>query len=155
MNLTGLFLTILALIVANLLLFTLLYAYYRSEKRKLVNVIRAYFEPLGEGKPSQFAEVTGAISQQFASSLLQTMKASTMGSSSVESKHMARAEQALMGDLLTQANPIMGFIAQQFPALVKIAHKNPAAAQLLASFVKQRPASNNSEDEPQYQLDIK
>ena len=95
---------------------------------------RAFIEPQhdSEGKPapSAFAILTGNIADMLARSLVAQAKATFMGVQSGEK----RLENAVEGELalgLAEQNPLVAGVLNSFPAIRKLAKKNPGLVDMV------------------------
>jgi len=125
---------------------------YRQEKIRFLQSIRAYFESPGPERPSEFSQVTAAISQQFAASIVSSLKGSFMGMQSVDSRNVQRLENDLANDMLQMNHPLVATLLDQFPAVKRRIMKNPELLQtpqvqaLISRFTRPaepRPDDNN------------
>lgn len=119
------FLTGLFVFIAGLSVLLILLRVYSREKRRFIATIKLYFEPAGPDQQSQFAQVTEAISKQFASSIVSSAKGSLLGMQSVDARNIQRLQSDITMDLAQQQSPMLGMILKQFPSAAKRLQKNP------------------------------
>lgn len=124
-----------SVLIAALVVLVLLVRAYNHEKRALLETLRLYFEPPDEETPSQFAQLTDAVGQQFSSKLITTLKASFMGMQSVDAKNQARLQGDLVQDLATQKNPMLGALLESFPAIQRRLAKNPSLTPVVEQMI--------------------
>ena len=113
---------ILAVLTLQLAFFLMAGAVIRS----IYANFRAFISPAGENQPSALAQTVSAGADMLARSIIALAKATFMGKQSGQ----VRGEQAVMSDIVqdvaTQANPLLGGLLTQFPALSKTLKRNPA-----------------------------
>lgn len=106
-----------------------------TEKQKILDLAKAYFEPAGPDQPSEFAGFIQVASDILARSITAQLKATFMG---IQSK-AAQAERAIQGDLLqdtvNMANPLLGAVMNSFPSVGKRLRKNPELWPLIEQFL--------------------
>lgn len=100
----------------------------KRAERRILTVLRSYFEPADENTPSQFSQVTDAISKQFASAMMSNLKMTELGVKRGEQRQEQAVNAALMEDVTVMQSPMLGALLQQFPKLSKLAGKNPQLA---------------------------
>ncbi len=123
----------LLVIISNVLM-------YLYVKKRLLNGMRSFFNAPNADTPSQFAETTGAIAQQFSQSMLNGFKATALGVARGEQKQSKAVDAALVKDAIAANNPLIGMLMQSMPQLNKLTNKNPElvamAVQKLAGMSK-------------------
>jgi hypothetical protein len=136
---------LLPLLTGLIALIVLLYIakrYIEHQKNQVIEMLKAFFNPVSPDKPSEFATMVDIISSQFAAKLVQNAKATFMGVQSVANRN----EKAVMGDIatdmLSQASPLAAGLLSSFPALAKRLQKNPELAGLALNFLSKKPGNN-------------
>lgn len=128
------FLMFLSVLLAGLTVLAIAFFILRREKQRLMRTIKLYFEPAGPEQLSQFAQITEAISRQFASAAVASVKGTIMGMNSVDSKNQKKLEADFTMDLVNQQMPLLGAFMAQFPSVAKRIQKNPELLPLVQQF---------------------
>lgn len=103
------------------------------EKRKIIDLAKAYFEPAGPDQPSEFAGFIQLASDTLAQRMVLHFKTSFMGMQSKANQAERALAQDLMTDTVNQANPMLGALMSSFPAVSKRLAKNPELWPLIQS----------------------
>jgi hypothetical protein len=101
----------------------------------------------GPDKPSQFALIIDVIAGAFSQKIMASIKGSTMNGASVATRQANAIQGALITDIASQQNPLMGAALAQFPALRKLITKNPQLLDLAVNLMS-KPAGPSSEKVP-------
>lgn len=148
------------ILLANVTLLSVILIAFLKISR-VYNELRAFVTPPAEGEPSPLATLALGVSDMIASSLMAKIKASLMQNKSAEVRGENAIEGELAIDLATQTNPIVGALLQQFPALRKMAKKNPALVDavvqrfIAGKFGGNTPApSNNNHSNAQVKMTL-
>lgn len=139
------------ILVTTLANIAALYAHYwllaramRHEHEHILDEIAGVFAAPGEGQPSVFACITAQIIDAFAVRVTAQIKTSLMGSASAA----AREGREVLTAMTQDANPMLGGLADAFPALGKILRKRPetlaALSQALSRVGGISPGGNGS-----------
>ena len=126
-------------------LFFMVKRYISRKEQAILCLFKAYFEPQGEGQPSEFSLLTDQIALQFSRHILAGFKTTAMGMVSGEAKQHAAVQGAITQDVISLQNPLIGAALSQFPALRKLLDKNPQLAPLAANFLKGGNNRDNNE----------
>jgi hypothetical protein len=131
----ALFLLVFSLLAAQIILFYYVYV-------KVKRVIRAYFTTDGV-TGSHFALAVSSVADVFVSRAMASIKGTNMQTASVSARAVKTVEQAVMQDVITAENPLLGAAMSVFPSLSKALQKNPGllniAMPLLAKIGKGAP----------------
>ena len=128
--LTGVF-----VFLANLAIVFFMARVYQSQKAKLLETLRAYFETPDGQTPSQFASLVECVADTFGHKIMTHAKATFMGTQSVDSKNIARLEGDVVQDMIAQKSPLLSVILSQFPSVARRVAKNPNLLPLIQSML--------------------
>jgi len=123
---------LIAAIVGVLAIFTLVL-------RRFINDFRDFVSPAGETDESPASILYGVLIKRLATEL----KVTIMGAKGGEAKGQAYAEQAIMQEVVTEQNPLLGS-AMSIPAVSKLFRKQPALLEFVLSKLgtQSRPGSS-------------
>lgn len=147
------FITGLTVLLGNFLALFIISRYISRQKRQLVAVLRAYFETTSE-QPSEFSNFIDIVGDRFSSKMAQNLKTVFMGVQSVDSKNLKKLDGALVTDLMAQSSPLLGTIAESFPAVGKMIRKNPNLIPLLQGLLTKKSSGNNQSEAAPFQMNF-
>lgn len=137
---------------ANAAVFLLLLRRLQAEKSALLQTIQLYFEA-DKDKQSEFANLIDQVSSRFGFHVAQSLKATFMAHQSAESKNVSKVEAAITSDLISQKSPLLGAIANSFPAVSKLLAKNQNLMPLVEQYLGRSKSGGNGEEMP-LQVDL-
>lgn len=125
-----------AILLANVALLAIILVAFvkiRRESTRVYQNIIGFITPVDDKTPSPAAQVADQISSMFARALVAQAKASFMGKQSGEARAQAAIDGDIALDLAVQASPLIGALANSFPALKKTLRRNPQLLDLVLS----------------------
>ena len=114
-----------AILFANLCIFVaILFAFFKISG--VYRQFQTFINPPDDKTPSPLAQLIEAMSIVAGRAIVAQIKTTFMGKQSADARREGIIDEAIAGDVIGSANPLIGSILQAFPSVGKAIRKNPA-----------------------------